>query len=260
MNNDNNYQEDDNQLGNKYGAVINKKIYTNVGTQTETQEEDQTDTITMWHIIEKGIGQKVPVYLRNIMRLEGYDSAVTIEKMSTDTVKELELFARTEMLKFIKESEKHSDYFDKYHICPSEFRISAGHKILLSEIQKFVTNKLSTDKLYFAPELRLEKSNYRPRKLTKSFNSTMNQKKNVCASRAASEPQNEDSSSSCSQHASSGSNPNTSFNIDLNAEHDSLYALVMVWLKKQKVGIYNLIQICNLIQYLIFMYTDKKCC
>lgn len=199
----------------------------------------------MWHIIETGIGQKVPVYLKNIMRLEGYDTTITIQKMSADNIKELELFGRTEMLKFIKEGEKHNDYFDKYHICPSEFRIPTGHKVLLSEIQKFVANKLSTDKMYFTPELRLEKSNCQSRKLTKSTNSTRIQKQKVYASE-----QNEDFSSSSLQHASqdvlkdasSESNLGTlldiNLNQDLNAEHDSLYALVMVWLKKQnKVSI-----------------------
>lgn len=127
--------KNDREDGNKYGAVINKRIYISVGTQTETQEEGQTATIAMWHIIETEIGLKVSVYLKNIMHLEGYDTSIAIQRMSADTIKELELFGRTEMLKFIKEGEKHSDYFDKYHICPSEFRIPTGHKILLSEIR-----------------------------------------------------------------------------------------------------------------------------
>ncbi|CAL1671797.1 unnamed protein product [Lasius platythorax] len=130
MEGDKNDREDGNQFGNKYGAVINKKIYIIVRTQTETQEEGQTATIAMWHIKERGIGLKVSVYLKNIMRLERYDTAIAIEKMSADTIKELELFDRTEMLKFIKEGEKYRDYFDKYYICSCEFRISTGHKIL----------------------------------------------------------------------------------------------------------------------------------
>ncbi|XP_024887128.1 uncharacterized protein LOC112464402 [Temnothorax curvispinosus] len=187
----------------------------------------------MWHIIKKGMGLNIPVYLKNIMRLKGYDTPIAIEKMSADTTKELELFGRTEMLKFIKEGEKYSDYFNKYHICPSEFRIPTGHKALLDEIQKFVANKLSTDRMYFMPELRLKKSNCQPRKLTENFN----QKQKVYASRVASKLSNEDldegSLPSSSQHANSRSNPDTSTDINLNAEHDSLYALIMVWLKKQ---------------------------
>lgn len=223
--------KNDREDGDEYDVMINK-IYVSVGTQTETQEEDQI--VTMWHLIETGIGQKVPIYLKNIMRLEGYDTIITIQRMSADNIKELEHFSRTEMLKFIKEGEKHSDYFDKYHICPSEFRIPTGHRVLLSEIQKFVANKLSMDKMYFTPELRLEKSNCQSRKLTKS---TTNQKRKIYANQVASEPQNKNSQSS-SQHTSSGSNPNTPVEINLNTEHDSLYALVMVWLKKQsKVSI-----------------------
>lgn len=182
------------------GAVINK-IYISVGTQTESQEKSQTDTIAMWHIIETGIGLKVPVYLKNIMRLEGYDTSIVIQKMSADTIKDLELFGRTEMLKFIKVGEKHSDYFDKYHVCPSEFRIPTGHKVLLSEIQKFVNDKLSMDKMYFTPELKLGKSNCQLPKLTKS----MNQKQKVYGNRASSEAQIEDALPNCSQHTSSGS-------------------------------------------------------
>nr|XP_012235005.1 PREDICTED: uncharacterized protein LOC105679515 [Linepithema humile] len=217
------------------GEVINEKIYVSVGIQTETQEEDQIamDVVAMWHIIETGMGLKVPVYLKNIMRLEGYDTTIAIQKISADNIEELELFGRKEMHKFIKKGEKYSDYFDKYYICPSEFRIPIGHKILLSEIQKFVTNKLSSDKMYFTPELRLEKSNCQPRKLTKSMNFTMNQKRKNCASQTASKLQNEDFSPSSSQHTNSGSNPDTLVDINLNAEHDSLYGLVMAWLKNQ---------------------------
>ncbi|XP_067210203.1 uncharacterized protein [Linepithema humile] len=217
------------------GEVINEKIYVSVGIQTETQEEDQIamDVVAMWHIIETGMGLKVPVYLKNIMRLEGYDTTIAIQKISADNIEELELFGRKEMHKFIKKGEKYSDYFDKYYICPSEFRIPIGHKILLSEIQKFVTNKLSSDKMYFTPELRLEKSNCQPRKLTKSMNFTMNQKRKNCASQTASELQNENFSPSSSQHTNSGSNPDTLVDINLNAEHDSLYGLVMAWLKNQ---------------------------
>lgn len=95
------------------------------------------------------------------MRLEGYDTTIAIQRISAENIEELELFGRKEMLKFIKKDEKHSDYFDKYYICPNEFRIPTGHKVLLSEIQKFVTNKLSLDKMYFMPELRFEKSNHK---------------------------------------------------------------------------------------------------
>lgn len=182
MESDKNVQENGDKQGDKYG-LINKEIYVSVGTQTKTQEEDQTATATMWHIIETGIGLKVPVYLKNIMRLEGYNTTIAIQRLSVDNIKELELFGRTEMLKFIKKGEKHSDYFDKYHICPSEFHIPTGHKVLLSEIQKFVTNKLSTDKMYFMPELRIEKPKCQTPKLTKCTN----QRQKVCISRTASE-------------------------------------------------------------------------
>jgi len=66
------------------------------------------------------------------MCLEGYDIPIAIQRMSGDNIEELELFDKTEMLKFIKKNEKYNDYFDKYYICPNEFRISTGHKALLS--------------------------------------------------------------------------------------------------------------------------------
>lgn len=128
----------------------------------------------MWYIIETGLGLKIPAYLKNIMRLESYDTPTVIKNMTTGTFEELEHFGRTKMLKFIKKDEKISNYFDKYHICPSEFKISAGHKILLSEIQKFIADKLSTNKMYFTPESRLEKSKSECQKLRKNTTSTMN--------------------------------------------------------------------------------------
>ncbi|KAL6420060.1 hypothetical protein ACFW04_011917 [Cataglyphis niger] len=132
------------------------------------------------------------------MRVERYDTNIAVQRMSTDIFKELELFR-----------EEQKCYFDKYHICPSEFRIPIGYKVILSQIQKFIANKLFTDKIYFMPEL-------------------------ICASRIASELENEDSSPSFSQHASNGSNPDTPIDINLNAEHVSLLYLN---------NVYNLIQI-----------------
>lgn len=220
--------------------MINKKIYVDSETQTETQEKSQivTAAVTMWHIIETEMGLKVPVYLKNIMRLEGYDTTVAIQRMSAEDIEKLKLFGRKEMLMFIKKGEKCSDYFDKYYTCPSEFHIPTGHKILLNEIQKFVANKFSSDKTYFTPELRLEKFNCLCRKLTKSINFTTNQKQKTCASQATSESRNEDFSLNSFQHTNSESNPDTSVDINLNAEHDNLYRLVMTWLKNQnKVSI-----------------------
>lgn len=60
----------------------------------------------MWYIIETGLGLKIPAYLKNIMRLEGYDTSIVIKNMTTDTFEELEHFGRTKMFKFIKKDEK----------------------------------------------------------------------------------------------------------------------------------------------------------
>lgn len=45
----------------------------------------------------------------------------------------------------------------------------------------------------------------------------------------ASESQNKDFSPSFSQHASNELNPHTPIDINLNAEHDILYGLIMAW-------------------------------
>lgn len=34
--------------------------------------------LRMWHIIETGMGLKVPIYLKNILRLGGYDAPIAI--------------------------------------------------------------------------------------------------------------------------------------------------------------------------------------
>lgn len=108
-------------------------------------------TATMWHMIETGMGLKVPVYLKNIMRLEGYDTPIAIQRMSGNNIEELELFGKTEMLKFIKKWTRNTmTILINIIFVPvnSAFQPDIV-KVLLSEIQKFVANKLSLDKMYF---------------------------------------------------------------------------------------------------------------
>jgi len=52
-------------------------------------------------MIETGIELKVSACLKNIMRLEGYNIPIAVQRMSEDNIEELELFGKTEMLKYI---------------------------------------------------------------------------------------------------------------------------------------------------------------
>ena len=59
----------------RYVNKIEEKTYINIGIQTE---KDQIADVAMWHIIETGMGLKISIYLKNILRLEGYDIPIVI--------------------------------------------------------------------------------------------------------------------------------------------------------------------------------------
>jgi len=79
-----------------------------------------------------------PQYLRNILKLRGYDSASTVTAITKEDIEtNFEKFAKTDMKQYIGQNNK-NDYYSIFGT-PEKFQIIPGHKILLHKVVQFVT-------------------------------------------------------------------------------------------------------------------------
>lgn len=95
------------------------------------------DVENFWNLIERKMSIIFPTYLRNILKLRGYDSAGSIKFITEEDVANFENFARTAMVNRLPENSNKADYFSVY-TDPADFEIIPGHKILLQEVVAFI--------------------------------------------------------------------------------------------------------------------------
>lgn len=90
-----------------------------------------------WDLIERKISIIFPTYLRNILKLRGYDNAASVKTITSEDIEKFEIFAKTEMNNRLPEFSRPIDYFYIY-IGPDDFEILPGHKIILKEVVAYV--------------------------------------------------------------------------------------------------------------------------
>lgn len=91
-----------------------------------------------WELIEKQMGCMIPMYLKNILRLRGFENAASIKTLTGDDYKDLQTFAQTKMAKFIPSGARLDDYYYIFWKEPDTFEILPGHVRLLDEIVKHI--------------------------------------------------------------------------------------------------------------------------
>lgn len=84
------------------------------------------------------MGCIVPNYVRNILRLRGFDDAVSVSKITKDDIESLKHFA--------KNSKSNANRLDYYFLAvyekkPEDFEIAPGHVKLLESIIDFIKEK-----------------------------------------------------------------------------------------------------------------------
>lgn len=96
------------------------------------------DVESFWNFMERKMAIIFPTYLRNILKLRGYDNAVSVKAITTDDIENnFEIFAKTSMTNRIPKNGNHEDYFSIYD-GPDDFEIIPGHKILLAEVVEYI--------------------------------------------------------------------------------------------------------------------------
>lgn len=104
--------------------------------------EDKFDSF--WKILYQKTGRIMPTYLKNAMRINGFDDMHTIQLMTNDDVDFLEAFIKTEVESYIKPADDRRDFYHEFHDKVHLFKIVRGHRMKLLELAKFLKDKLAS--------------------------------------------------------------------------------------------------------------------
>lgn len=102
-----------------------------------------------WEIIATGLpAVNIPIYIKNILELSGFDNIAVLRKFDPERINKLEDFVRKKMRVLIEApldtDEEKRNYYHLYYKIPAQFEIVEGHKELIMEISKFVDACLKT--------------------------------------------------------------------------------------------------------------------
>lgn len=98
---------------------------------SEKRADHQNDQF--WKLIESQMGYSIPVYIKNILRLRGFETATTIKTLTAKDYEDLEVFARTKMEKYVPFGASREDYYNIFSREPEAFEILPGHIKLLNQ-------------------------------------------------------------------------------------------------------------------------------
>ncbi|KAG4076937.1 hypothetical protein HA402_015924 [Bradysia odoriphaga] len=95
-------------------------------------------TDDFWNLVEAQVRFTIPTYVKNLLRLRGYDNALSVKTLTDEDLKSLETFARTKMWMYIPPGANDKDYYHIFSSDPESFEILPGHVKMLKEIAKQV--------------------------------------------------------------------------------------------------------------------------
>ncbi|XP_037035919.1 maternal protein tudor-like [Bradysia coprophila] len=91
-----------------------------------------------WNLVEAQVRCTIPTYVKNLLRLRGFDNALSVKALTDEDLKSLETFARTKMWMYIPPGANDKDYYHMFSSDPESFEILPGHVKMLKEIAKQV--------------------------------------------------------------------------------------------------------------------------
>lgn len=102
-----------------------------------------------WDVITTGLpAVHIPIYIKNILELSGFDNIAVLRKIDPERIHKLEEFVRNKMRVLIEApldtDEEKRNYYHLYYKIPTQFEIVEGHKELIMEISQFVDSSLKT--------------------------------------------------------------------------------------------------------------------
>lgn len=94
--------------------------------------------------IESKFACSVPLYVQNILALNGYDSALSIRTLTGEDFEYPQHYARNKMIDRIPKDAECSDYYGPFHEKKDEFEFLRGHIKLLEQIASLINTTIES--------------------------------------------------------------------------------------------------------------------
>ncbi|KAK4880666.1 hypothetical protein RN001_008812 [Aquatica leii] len=126
-------RNEDEDLNGEQPQISDEEYRKNANEDEGKMEIDEASTSRSAHFfdeLENEMKVKLPVYLKNILSINGYESNLTLSHISNEDIAQIESFGKKIAPKIIPE-EKHEEYLGVFSKHPEHFQIVAGHKKLI---------------------------------------------------------------------------------------------------------------------------------
>lgn len=111
-------------------------------TYSQIHNVGKDDNDEFWNGIEIITGFVVPMYIRNVLKFHGFDSALTVRLMDEEDIKEMEKFARSGVMQRISAGEVNlQDFYGPFVKSTKDFQFLRGHRKVLKDIAQFIREK-----------------------------------------------------------------------------------------------------------------------
>lgn len=102
----------------------------------QSVEVDLTERF--WMFIEKSMGCVVPMYVKHILHIRGYDNAVTVGSLTAADLKQIQEFVKNKLERTPPENIDKRKFYHQYHEKSDPFEILPGHVKLIEKIISFI--------------------------------------------------------------------------------------------------------------------------
>lgn len=134
-------------------------------------ESQKSENDQFWSAVERHIKCQVPMYIKNLLKSQGFDNALALKKLDEEDVNFLEVFAKSEDYRkvlAISDQSNLDDFYGSYCDRPKEFQILRGHRKMLIEMVAAVQNM--SQEFTAVNIVKLQNNNKRPARRQGSYN------------------------------------------------------------------------------------------
>lgn len=116
-------------------------IHSNKVSERKSVQNDFEDDF--YSHIEKSLNTQIPVYLKNLLKINGYNSKIVLKNIGNNDFEAIENFAKNDLVEIIPKSEYKNFYGPYFFNSPNKFKITAGDKKLIQIISDFLKGESS---------------------------------------------------------------------------------------------------------------------
>lgn len=108
--------------------------------ENDSQAKDACNKF--WEYIESETGSHIPMYIRNLLKLNGFNSAMSIKLLDEEDLKEIENMVQTGAIKnVVPNATDLKEYLGPFNDTAEHFSFLRGYKKMLLSISSYVRDK-----------------------------------------------------------------------------------------------------------------------